>query len=442
MPYAQAHYPFALEEGFNPEKDRGFPADFIAEGLDQTRGWFYTMLIFSAALFGRSSYKHVVTNGLVLAEDGQKMSKSLKNYPDPLLLVDRYGADALRFYLLASPVVRGEDLAFSERGVEEVYRKVIQRLTNVVSFYDLHRTPPATPSSRTSPHPLDRWILARLNQTISAVDQSLARYELDYAVRPLADFIDDLSNWYLRRSRQRLKGTDDADRVDALQMLVFVLQTLARLLAPFVPFIAEWVYQTIGGEKESVHLESWPSAAPADAVVLNNMLTVRKIVEMGLAARETHKIKIRQPLAELRLGEEWKLEAEFFPLLADELNVKNVSVAEGATLPADGGWQELTDPAGAGRSGAFLYMTLSPELVAEGQLRELVRALQDWRKKNNLTPREAVSLQLTTDSSGRALVEKFLAEIKRTVNLSAVTIVEGVGTEKVGEHFFNFERHA
>jgi len=221
MPYGQFHYPFDNLNIFDPPNKKGFPADFIAEGLDQTRGWFYSLLVLSTALFGKSAYKNVIVNGLVLAEDGHKMSKRLKNYPDPVYLLDKYGADALRYYLLSSPVVRGESLNFSEKGVHEIQNKVITRLRNVCAFYALYANKELQATSyklQASDNALDRWIQVRFSELINQVSYAMDNYELDRATRPIARFIDDLSTWYLRRSRERFKGDNEKDKENALAL--------------------------------------------------------------------------------------------------------------------------------------------------------------------------------------------------------------------------------
>ena len=205
MPYAQKHYPFENLDTFNPEKSIGYPADFIAEGLDQTRGWFYSLIVLGVALFGKSPFRHVVVNGLTLAEDGKKMSKSLQNYPDPVELADRVGADALRYYLLSSPIVRGEDLRVSEKEVLELQRKNIGRLHNVLAMYEMYADGSIV-AHVDSANVLDKGIIARLNQVVADVTLGYENYELDKATRPIEGLIDDISVWYLRRSRERLKG--------------------------------------------------------------------------------------------------------------------------------------------------------------------------------------------------------------------------------------------
>ncbi|MEX2341215.1 MAG: class I tRNA ligase family protein, partial [Candidatus Paceibacterota bacterium] len=261
MPYGQHHYPFENKEQFEKEF---FPANFIAEGLDQTRGWFYSLIVLGTALFNKSPFENVIVNGLVLAEDGRKMSKSLRNYPDPMELVDRVGSDAIRYYLLSAPIMRAEDLNFSEKEVTEQGRKNLGRLHNVLLMYEMYKeeTQNSKLKTQNSSHVLDRWIIARLNELITESTYGFENYELDKATRPITDFIDDLSVWYLRRSRDRLKGEDEADKKLSLITLRFVLQQLSLLMAPSMPFYADYLWGRVKADNdvESVHLAAWPKA--------------------------------------------------------------------------------------------------------------------------------------------------------------------------------------
>ena len=257
MPYAINHYPFEnkMSPGGFLKKSKMFPADFIAEGLDQTRGWFYTLMVLNSALFGKAPYKNVVVNGLVLAEDGQKMSKRLKNYPDIHYVLDKYGADSLRYYLMSSAGVRSEPVNLGEKNVDEVYKKIISRLQNVVSFYELYRDPKALDDIENRPsseNVLDKWILARMDEVTESATKHMENYELDLACRPFFDFVDDLSTWYVRRSRDRFKNDKDlADKQSALNTTAYVLNTFSKITAPFIPFIAEMIYQDINNYKYS-----------------------------------------------------------------------------------------------------------------------------------------------------------------------------------------------
>ena len=418
MPFGEAHYPFAEDALFQPKsgglfslfkKSKGFPADFIAEGQDQTRGWFYSMLVLGVALFGRAPYKNVIVNGIVLAEDGQKLSKSKKNYPDLMPVVDKYSADALRFYLLASPLVRAQEFAFAERGVDEVAKKHIGRLANVVTFYEMYAGAGSKPSESSaaasvstfvSAHVLDQWIAARLAQLTDEVTRGLEAYELDRAARPFADFIDDLSTWYLRRSRDRFKE-DGPEKTAALATTRHILLETAKLLAPFMPFLAEDIYQrakgSTTGEKESVHLEAWPVAEKFDASLISNMAETRRIASVALEARMKAKLNVRQPLAKLSIRKTsatTALSQEFLSLIVDEINVKAVDVVEISN--------EIE-----------LDTVITTELKEEGNVRELIRVIQDLRKKENLTISDLVTLKVITDEAGKAFIERNKTELMK-----------------------------
>ncbi len=331
MPYAQQHYPFKRAD----ELDRFFPADFIAEGLDQTRGWFYTLLILSTALFDRSAYRHVVVNGLVLAEDGRKMSKRLQNYPDPAKILDTYGADALRLYLIHSPVVRAEDLCFSEDGVRHALRHLLIPVWNAYSFLATYaRVDGWTPGGGAGdPHLLDRWILSALDRLTAEVSGAMDAYELQQAVRPLVAFMEDLTNWYIRRSRRRFwKSTDDADKAAAYATLYEVLLRFCRIAAPFVPFLAEAIYRNLRTPDlpDSVHLCDFPEAdgARRDPALEAAMADVQRVVALGRQLRVQFDLKVRQPLAGMHVvcADADRLAAVrgLRDLVADELNVKEL----------------------------------------------------------------------------------------------------------------------
>ncbi len=415
MPYGQQHYLGAAKAGFDPEAGTCFPAQFIAEGLDQTRGWFYSLLVLGTALFGKSPFENVIVNGLALAEDGKKMSKSLSNYPDPMELVDRVGADAMRFYLLTAPIVRGEDLNFSEKEALELQRKNIGRLHNVLAMYEMYAD--GTEATAASTHVLDRWILARLNGLVAESTAGYQAYELDKANRPIGDFIDDLSVWYLRRSRDRFKASDVADKAAALGTLRFVLRELAKVMAPAMPFYAEFLYQAVKaeGEAESVHLSSWPEGGDVDPVVLGEMSIVREFVTLALEARTKAGVKVRQSLALLTTSIE--LAPEYAAIVADELNVKAVTYREGQT------------------ERVVLDTTITPELKAEGDAREFIRAVQEMRKVAGLQPADSIALTVAGPDEVAALLAPFMDVIQKTVGAAAVAFAPTEGTNvTVGEY--------
>ena len=414
MPFAQFHY---MGDERTPEGKafmKNFPANFIAEGLDQTRGWFYTSLILSVGLFDRTPYKSVIVNGLILAEDGQKMSKSLRNYPDPMDIVAKYGADAVRFYMIGSPAVRGEELRFTIDGVGEVFKKITMRLDNVRSFYELyaegHTIGANIPKST---NVLDRWICARWAETHAEVTHHLDTHELDKATRPIVAFIDDLSTWYLRRSRDRFKSDDVHDRKGAIETTGWILFELAKLLAPFMPFYAEDLYGrlAIKDKKESVHMEGWPTIGVALQTVLEEMDEVRRIVTLALEARAKTGIKVRQPLGMLR-AESTLLpgKKELLAIIADEVNVKEVFVAP-----------EI--------EGVELDTTITEALKAEGQLRDLIRLVQEERKNQNLTPGDVIEVFITTDAEICVAMKEYEEEFKKAVN--ATTLKLEAGEQKI-----------
>lgn len=377
MPYGQMHYPFENKELF----EKGFPAQFIAEGPDQTRGWFYTLHVLATALTMGSSpaiashashgaFEHVVVNGVVLAADGKKMSKRLKNYPDPMVMVNQYGADALRMYLASSPVMKLENLNFSEEGLRESYNKIINTMVNVVEFYKLFAHIPAAPMP--SSHVLDIWITARTNKLITEVTEKLDAYDIPSAANLFYDFIADLSTWYVRRSRERVKGTDTADASCAITTLYTTLKQTALTIAPFAPFLAEFIYESIG-EAHSVHLASWPTTQPGDETALATMNTVREYVSSLMQQRALHKIPVRQPLQSATVPD--SIPQQYQSIIAEEVNVRQV----------------LTHT----NSSVLLDTTLTDELRREGALREYVRAINDARKKMGLTIRDRAHLYYT-----------------------------------------------
>lgn len=418
MPFGEAHYPFNKCD-FNPKpgpfakilgKNKGYPADFIAEGLDQTRGWFYSMLVLGVALFGKTPYKKVVVNGLLLAEDGQKMSKSKKNYPDLMLIVNKYGADALRYYLMSSPVVHAQDVAFAERGVDEVVKKHIGRLNNVVTFYEMYATgnEPKTVSNNI----LDQWILARLYQLQKEVTDSLEKYEIDRASRPFADFIDDLSTWYVRRSRDRFKSEDVNEKSKALNTTREVILGLVKVLAPFMPFVSEDIYLRLRGDKQSVHLDSWPTASKFDPKTIEYMREIRRFASLGLEARMKAKLNVRQPLSKLKIKSSMKLSNDLLDLIKDEVNVKEIVLDKTLTNEVE------------------LDIKITPELKSEGNVREFIRAIQDLRKTKQLTIRDKAVLVVQTDDITKEFILKNKSVIAEATLLRDI-VFRSTNTESI-----------
>ncbi len=425
MPYAQNHYLGEKTNAFNPKTGKGFPAQFIAEGLDQTRGWFYSLIVLGVALFGKSPYQNVIVNGLVLAEDGKKMSKSLQNYPDPMLIANTIGADTMRFYLLSSSLMRADDLNFSEKGVKELERKNIGRLHNVLAMYEMFQD--GTQASADSTNVLDRWIIARLNELIKESTEGFRNYELDKATRPITDFIDDVSVWYLRRSRDRFKSDDTQDKQNAIATLRYVLKNLSLVMAPSMPFYAEYLWQAIKAENdaESVHLAQWPKGGEVDSELLIKMKEVRTIVSLGLEGRTKENIKVRQPLLKLTVRSNISdLGSDFWFLIQDEVNVKTIDFTTDTEKPTN----------------VVLDTTITPELKAEGDVRELIRNIQEMRKTQGLEAKDRITLILQTSDGGEALVTQFKTEITKVVGADDITFGNAEGSEvKGGEHSFTVE---
>ncbi len=430
MPYAQQHYPFENKESF----DNAFPAQFIAEGLDQTRGWFYVMTVIGNALFGKTPFENVVVNGLILAEDGKKMSKSLKNYPDPQIVFDSAGADAVRLYMINSPVVRAEEFAFSEKGVREVASKVMGRLRNTMSLYKMYAGSVEHNSDIDSKQVLDIWIIARVQELLRDVTEGLEGYELDRAARPIFEFVDDFSTWYIRRSRDRYKGDDVDDKKHALSTTRYVLETVSKIIAPFTPFVAEELWQdlreTDSKLEESVHLAEWPRQIRTigkvnlekkfDSIsledqekILIDMLKVREIISLGLQLRSESKMKVRQALASFTAPIK-NIPTEYHSLILDEMNVKSLIDGELA-----------------------LDTELTAELIAEGSMRELLRGIQKMRKDAGLDAHDEINLIVQTSPEGQKLMEQFNNEIKKTAGIKEFNFTHNDGDElTVGELVF------
>jgi isoleucyl-tRNA synthetase len=408
MPFASAQYP-RVKTTVNPRRffglfPMGYPSDFIAEYIAQTRTWFYYMHVMGVALFNRSSFKAVVSTGTILAADGSKMSKSKGNYTDPLLLMHQFGADALRFYLMGSVVMSGEDLNFRDEEVREAHNRVVGMFWNCYKFYELYKHDhDMSADAKTSTHALDLWIRARLNQTTARMSESFDAFDMPNACKALRALIDDYSTWYVRRSRDRVKGDDALDKQMALSVQRESLLTIARLAAPLMPFIAEAVYAEVGGDMESVHLEPWPDETVFDQDLINDMDHARELASRGLEARERAGMKVRQPLSKLTVKSLPKTPG-LSEILADEVNVKTVE--ENPAMEAE----------------AELDVTLTDDLKEEGILRDLMRRVQEWRKKSGLAITDRPEYALVVSSSEEAVAQKHIARIGRETGLSKLTI--------------------
>jgi len=412
MPYGQAHYPFENKKKF----EKNFPAEFIAEAVDQTRGWFYTLMVLSTGLFGKPAFKNVITTGLVLAEDGQKMSKKLKNYPDPMTIVDKYGADALRLYLVSSPIVRGEVLNFSEKGVDELYKKVISRLWNVYSFYDMYGKQLITKNQKPiTKNVLDTWMLGRLDELIAETTGAMNSYELDRAVRPIGQFVDDLSTWYVRRSRRRFQKPDDKkDWELASKTLAYILFETSKVMAPFTPFFADALYKSLNTKKNaSVHLDAWPKVTSLVVLKAHKkegvmMAEVRTLASVALAKRAQLGIKVRQPLSSLTVQSTiagLKTNKELLAILADEVNVKNIIIKQSV-------------------EGIVEFDTrITPELLEEGIIRESVRMIQGLRQDAGYEPKDKITLFVDSAALGD-MVKKYEELLKKEVGAKVIIFAQ------------------
>ncbi len=409
MPYGELHFPFANQEAFK----RSFPADFISEGQDQTRGWFYTLHVLATALTltsekKSSAFKNVMCTGLIMAEDGKKMSKRLKNYPEPGEVLEKYGADALRLYLMSSPAVKAETLNFAEKDVVNLRRRVFVIWWNVLAFYKTFGNQESgffdLEAGQKPSNLLDRWILSRLQSVIRELTTQLDRYDVMKASRLLAPFIDELSTWYLRSSRERIKAKDNQE---VSQVFATVLYEIAKAFAPIVPFFTELIHHNMIDEKSSIHLTDFPQYREqfVDLELENSMSTLRKIVEVAHALRKLKQIKARQPLVSLKVSGFGKMvyRKELEELLKAEINVKNVEwLKEAGDLEVD------------------YDFNLTAELKAEGEARELIRQIQDLRKEAKLDVNQVVDLQLAN------WPEAFKQEIEDKTNTK---IKQGIETK-------------
>lgn len=418
MPFAQFHYPFENVEKF----EENFPGDFIVEYVGQVRAWFYYVHAVNVGLFGKNAFKNVIVTGNIGGNDGRKMSKSYGNYTDPNELMDQYSADSLRFLLLSSPLLSGEDFSLMDKDVGDIARK-LSMVWNMYDFFTLYADVDGwewdgvlqDPSQELT-NPLDKWIVSRVHQLTQEIEKHMEAYDLPNATKPILPFIDDASNWYVRRSRRRFwKSDSDSDKQDAYRTLHYVLVQLAHVMAPFTPFLAEEMYIKLTGG-ESVHLRDWPEVGHIDELILNQMAETRQIIEQGLARRmfkseSEVQVKVRQPLSELAYQGR-RLSNELEAIVAEEVNVKKVTF--------DGEAEQVT---------VVLAKQVTPALKREGMAREVIRNVQNARKQAGLKVDDRIELSLsTTDKELRKAIE----EHQQTI--ATETLADNVNFDQTFEH--------
>ncbi len=371
MTFAQFHYPFENKKFF----EANFPAQFVVEYIAQTRTWFYYMIVLSAVLFDEIPFENVLTTGTILAEDGEKMSKSKGNYPDPLKVIEKYGADTLRFYLMQSPVVLAENVEFSEKGLEEVYKKVIILISNVKNFFGLYKN--LKRGNLNSKNILDKWVISRTNELIRDVGGYLEGYNPIKACVVIKEFTEDLSTWYIRRSRDRFNEDDK----DARAVLEYVLDNFSKVIAPIMPFMGEMIYQELYGTKESAHLQGWPKVdlKKIDEKLNLKMKMAREIVSLGLKERDKAGIPVKWPLAKATVYLKDNQVNELGDIIKDELNIKKL---------------ELKINSKSDEIKVELDTKITPDLESEGMAREISRKIQAMRKNAGLVKEDEISLFL------------------------------------------------
>ncbi|MGZ6005156.1 MAG: isoleucine--tRNA ligase [Candidatus Saccharimonadales bacterium] len=413
MPFAQFHYPFENQEKF----EQNFPGDFIAEYVAQTRAWFYYLHALSVGLFGKNAFKNVIVTGTLAGNDGRKMSKSFGNYTDPNELMDLYSADAFRLLLLSSPVLNAEDFSLQDKDVSDINRKLAM-IWNMYDFFTLYASVDGWEWNGNLDDPyqeltnsLDQWIVSRIHQLTEEVDQHMQGYDLPNAMAAILPFVDDASNWYVRRSRKRFwKSDNDSDKNDAYRTLHYILVRLSLIMAPFTPFLAEELYKKLTGG-ESVHLQDWPAAGQVNGILIKQMHDLRELITEGLAQRASASIKVRQPLSSLRASKHYDFSEELNEILKEEVNVKEVKFESGQTK---------------------LDTKITNELKQEGQARELIRFIQNARKQAGLQVDDRIRLNLQTDDQ----------EIVKTIDVHKSTILAetlGVELHENGENMLHQE---
>ncbi len=430
MTFAQFHYPFENKEKF----ESMFPADFIAEAIDQTRGWFYSLMAVNVGLFGVAPFKNLICTGFINAADGKKMSKKLKNYTDPIDLMDKYSADSFRFLMLSSPLTNGENFALADKDVGDVARKLTM-VWNMYDFFSLYADVDNWDSGlndgelpkdplKDLKNALDIWIVSRVHELGKTVDENMVNYDFPNATKPILQFLDDASNWYVRRSRKRFwKSDNDSDKQDAYRTLHYVLVQLSMIMAPLTPFMAEELYMKLTNG-ESVHLVRWPIESGVDSLAIENMDFIRGVINEGLRLRAVNSIKVRQPLGKvtIRCAKDLDLDEQLLDIVSEELNVKEVVLnksLEESSFEVD------------------LDIKISEDLKVEGVARELIRNIQQTRKQIGLEVDDRIDLVISSEDK---IVAKVLADKKLVKTISDETLSVSVNEKTIdAENKFDIE---
>ncbi len=399
MTFAQFHYPFENKEYF----EKNFPAQFVVEYIAQTRAWFYYMIVLSAILFDKIPFENVLTTGTILAEDGQKMSKSLKNYPDPLEVINKYGADTLRFYLLQSPLMNAENFNFSEKGLEETYKKITVLLYNISNFYKEYQQTDDK-NYKKSNNIMDKWIISRTENLNATVQKNLEKYDTTKTCAFIKKFIDDLSTWYIRNSRDRFNSDDKSARTT----LRYVLEKTTKILAPIIPFATEKIYQDMNGKKESIHLQDYPKTETKsiDKNLEQEMETTREIVSTALKERDKAQIGIKWPLEKATIISSIKPNKKLNEIIKNELNIKKIQFVKTKKTEIE----------------IKLDTKITPELEAEGFAREISRKIQAMRKKAGLSKIDSIELEIKSEFSNK--IKSQLAIIQERVGAKTISFTE------------------
>ncbi|MCX6750650.1 MAG: class I tRNA ligase family protein, partial [Candidatus Pacearchaeota archaeon] len=405
MTFAQFHYPFENKKFF----EDNFPAQFVAEYIAQIRAWFYYMLVLSAILFDDIPFENVATTGTILAKDGQKMAKSKGNFTDPMILINKYGVDALRFYLMSSPVMNAENLNFLDKGVDDAYNKVISLMYNTLKFYETYRENEKIIKPHTK-NLTDRWILSKLIQLGKSVEKNLEEYNTIKACSEISQFVNDVSTGYIRLNRERFEN----DR-NARETIGYVLENLSKISAALLPFVSEKIYLSLDKKNSSVHLQEYPkfNEEEVDLTLIKDMEQIREIISKGLSERDKAQIGLKWPLQKATIyGKYLDFEDEFLGILKSQLNVKEIFIKDGGELKVE------------------IDTQITPELESEGFARELARQVQDFRKKLGLNKKEFIELYIACSDDFREIITSKTEFIKNRTNSKKLEFVTTLKKEK------------